>query len=472
MYKPSITSVDKGRAFKARPLVCLSLFLALLVLGAISPAAQANPPRLVLTGTDPASPGTSLAPRIRGREGGVDSSVVRTSALGGRGIVRALDPDATVTVYEEDPTCFNVGAVVAVGTVEELEGDGIQLPNGVIAPDSATTFYATQADEGGTSTCSTGLKYRQVTTAPALPTLDSVSPASAADDNFPHVIGIADPEATVSIYSDPTCSGSPLTTGTGTAFADAGIQVQVPDNSTTTFYASAALAGIPSGCSSSSVSYQEVSGQQEPPKEDPPKESPGGKGPANGQSVPDVPGKPPAPKLRTLPGGTANNNTPSVTGSAPNAARVEIFAEEGCKGPVVAKGSASEFSAGLRVQVIDNATVAFYGVSVDGGNDRSPCSQDPAVYVEDSTIPLTRITMGPGVKTRKRTAIFRFLDSAGEAPGTRFLCKIDRRRWKPCAAPFRAKKLKRSSHTFQVKAEDPAGNREVRPAKRRFKVIR
>ncbi len=97
---------------------------------------------------------------------------------------------------------------------------------------------------------------------------------------------------------------------------------------------------------------------------------------------------------------------------------------------------------------VDNATVTFYGVSIDGGNDRSPCSPDPAVYVEDSTTPLTRITMGPGVKTRKRTAVFRFLDSAGETPGTTFLCKLDRRKWRACAAPFRAKRLSRRAHTL------------------------
>jgi hypothetical protein len=243
--------------------------------------------------------------------------------------------------------------------------------------------------------------------------------------------------------------------------------VPVPDNSTTTFHASAALAGISSGCASDSVSYQEVTPPQEPPKEEP-----GGNDPSKEPTAPNPPGKPPAPKLRTLPAGVANYNTPLVTGSAASAAKVEIFAEAGCKGAPVAKGTAAEFVAGLRVQVIDNVTVTFYGIAVDGGGDRSPCSPDPAVYVEDSNRPLTRITMGPGVKTRKRTAVFRFLDTAGETPGTTFLCKLDRRKWKPCAAPFRAKRLSRSAHTFQVKAEDLAGNQEQRAAKRRFKVIR
>ncbi len=382
----------------------------------------------------------------------------------------ALDPNATITIYEKDSTCLDAGKVVATGTAAELEGAGIMIPSGVISPDTTTTFHATQTDSNGTSTCSAGVKYRQVTEPPEPPVLGSASPASPANDNFPRLLGTADPEATVSIYSNASCSGAPLGSGSGAAFAGSGIQASVPDNSTTTFYAEATLAGISSGCSSSSISYQEVTPQQEPPGNPP--GNPGGKDPTKESSAVDVPGKPPAPKLRTLPVGTANDNTPLVTGSAPGAGKVEIFVEEGCKGAPVAKGSAVEFAAGLRIQVADNTTVTFYGVSVDGGNDRSPCSPVPAVYVEDSTRPLTRITMGPGVKTRKRTAVFRFLDTAGDTPGTTYLCKLDRRKWKPCSTPFRAKRLGRKTHLFRVKAIDPAGNREERPAKRRFKVVR
>lgn len=459
--------IDKERALAARSLLCMLLLLGLWALAApIAPVAHAAPFEPVLTNTNPGSPGTSLTPRIQGSEGGIVISVVRTGATGGGPVGRALDPAAPITIYEEDPTCLDAGAVVAAGNVGELESPGIQIPSSVIDPGSITTFYATQGEAADPSDCSAGIKYRHVTAPPGPPALNSVSPVSPANDNLPRLIGSADPEATVSIYADPSCSGAPLATGTGLVFGAPGIQVPVADNSTTTFYANAGWAGLFSGCSSSSVSYQEVSPQELP------KENQGGHAPPKEPPAPDPPGKPPVPKLRTLPAGVANNNTPLVTGSARDAARVEIFAEAGCKGAPMAKGSASEFSAGLSVQVIDNVTVTFYGVSVDGGGDRSPCSPDPVVYVEDSNRPLTKITMGPGIKTRKRTAVFRFLDAAGETPGTSFLCKLDRHKWKPCSAPFRAKRLGRKAHTFQVKAEDRAGNREQRPAKRRFKVIR
>jgi hypothetical protein len=472
MSKPSQNNTE-GRAGLARPSVCLLLMVALSSLGALAaPAAQAAAPVPVLTGTNPGSPDTSLTPRIRGHGGGVVTNVVRLRVGAGGPIGRAVDPNNTITLYEGDPTCLDAGAIVAVGKTGQLEDTGILIADGV-APDSVTTFYATQEDANGTSACSAGVNYRQVTTPPGPPVLGSVTPASPANDNFPHLIGSADPEAIVSIYPNATCSSASLATGTGAAFAAGGIQVSVPDNSTTTFHAAATLADIFLGCSSSSISYQEVTPQGEgPPGENPGGKDPGGKGPGGEQPAPNPPGKPPAPKLRTVPGGTANDNTPLITGSAPGAAKVEVFAAADCKGSAMAKGSASEFAAGLRVQVVDNSTVTFYGISIDGGGDRSACSPDPAVYVEDSTRPLTRITMGPGAKTRKRMAVFRFLDSAGETPGTTFLCKVDRRKWLPCEAPFRAKRLSRRSHLFQVKAVDLAGNWEEKPAKRRFKVIR
>ena len=464
----------EGRAIAARPSLCLLICLALLVLAALAtPPAQAAPFKPVLTGTNPGSPGASLAPRIQGREGGIVSSVVRTSATGRGPVGRGLNPDAIITIYEDDPTCLDAGAVVATGTVEELEDVGILIPNGVIDADSVTTFYATQTDDSGTSPCSLGVKYRQVTTPPEPPVFGSVTPASPADDNLPRLIGTADPEATVSIFSNATCAGAPLGSDTGAVFGGSGIQVPVADNSTTTFYAGAVLAGIFSGCSSSSLSYQEVTAKQDPPKEEPPKEeppkdNPGGNDPGkNKEPVPG--GKPPVPKVRTVPGGTANNNTPLVTGTAPSAANVLIYADPKCDGPPVAKGSLDQFLAGLPVRVLDNAVAIFSAVSTAGGK-ASGCS-DPVVYTEDSTTPRTRITMAPGAKTAKRKAVVRFVDTTGNTPGTTFLCRVDKRKWKQCVSPLRMGKLRFKRYMVQVKAIDPAGNAEGRGAKRSFKVI-
>ena len=173
-----------------------------------------------------------------------------------------------------------------------------------------------------------------------------------------------------------------------------------------------------------------------------------------------------------MPGYAANDNTPTVTGKSPGAVRVEVFGSPGCKGPVLARGSAPEFTeAGFDIQVANDTAVAFYGVAIDGGEDRSLCSESPAIYYEDSTAPHTRITSGPAAKTRKRKAIFRFADISGDTAAT-FLCKLDKRKWKECRAPLRLKGLGLRSHVLKVKAVDAAGNVEQGMAKRRFKVVR
>ncbi len=169
------------------------------------------------------------------------------------------------------------------------------------------------------------------------------------------------------------------------------------------------------------------------------------------------------------PSGRANDNTPLVAGSATGAAAVLVFANSSCSGSPVAKGSADQFSTGLQVQVADNTTTTFSAASVAG--QRSACSS-PVTYVEDSTAPLTRITMAPGVKTRKRKTVFRFADITDDPPGTTFLCRVDRAKWKPCSSPFRLRHLHLHRYVVRVRATDLAGNVEKRAVKRSFKVAR
>jgi hypothetical protein len=84
--------------------------------------------------------------------------------------------------------------------------------------------------------------------------------------------------------------------------------------------------------------------------------------------------------------------------------------------------------------------------------------------------PETLITFGPSFKTRKRVAVFRFVDSTGQ-PGTSFFCGVDRRKWQSCGTPKRLK-LGLGKHVFKVKAVNAVGAWEARPVKRRFKVVR
>lgn len=379
MSKPFSDAV-KGRAILARPsLRLLITSVALLVPALTATQAQAEQPEPVaLLETDPlssqAQPAASTEPFIKGRGDGA-IAVVTPFGGGSRSPIAAdVNPNNEVDIYANG-TCAE--SPVANGTVEELEGEGIQAK---VAPNSTTVFSAVQID-------------------PTDPTHPSI------------------------------CS-KPLTYWSGT-----------PVN--------------------------------EPPEEEPPTTEP----PVTKPPVVVVDERPAAspvapvpPRLRTVPSGRANDNAPEVIGSAPGAASVKLFANSNCSGAPVAMVSPGQLTAGVEVRVPDNSTTDFAGVSVANGK-QSVCSP-PATYIEDSTPPRTRITMGPGAKTRHHKVVFRFADIGDDPAGASFLCKVDRHKWKLCHSPFKLKHLSYSRHTLRVRGTDPIGNAEAKPAKRSFKVVR
>ena len=90
----------------------------------------------------------------------------------------------------------------------------------------------------------------------------------------------------------------------------------------------------------------------------------------------------------------------------------------------------------------------------------------------DRTPPQTRIVSGPAKWVRagrhgRRRMVFRF---SSNEPGAGFVCRLDRRRARPCASP-RAYSLAIGTHTFRVAATDAAGNTDLSPALARFHVL-
>jgi hypothetical protein len=459
MTSPS-ESIAKGRASTARPFLLLGL-VAFLVLAAPGLARATLLPPL-LTESNPASPGASTTPHLKGQ---VEEEVIKAVSFGSASsfeepLTRVTEPNNTVRLYA-DPNC--TGPVAATGTVGKLEVEGIQV---TVAAESVTTFYGIQSNASEESGCSPqGFSYRQVSSAPAAPAFSAVSPASPANYNFPYLIGSADPEATVSIYAGAGCTGSPVASGNGAAFAAPGIQVSVADNSETGFYAKATIAGFASTCTPTPIVYREVT----PPPAPPPSGGSGGGGTGGVSAPPATP--PPAPRLRTVPARTGNDNTPAITGTAPEAGTVKIFASTTCSGAPVAKVPVGVFAGpGVEIPVPDNFLAAFSATSLSLSGRESGCS-DAVVYLEDSTAPQTRITMGPAAKTAKRKASFRFTDTTGDATGTVFLCKVDAAKWKQCSSPLNLRHLRPKRHVVQVRAIDPAGNAEAKGALRRFRVI-
>jgi hypothetical protein len=87
----------------------------------------------------------------------------------------------------------------------------------------------------------------------------------------------------------------------------------------------------------------------------------------------------------------------------------------------------------------------------------------------DTTAPQTTIDSGPSGTTTNRTATFTF--SASEA-GSTFQCQLDTAPYATCTSPTTHSGLAIGSHTFRVRATDPAGNTDGTPATRAWTVQR
>jgi hypothetical protein len=150
--------------------------------------APLGPPTPTLSGTDPASPGASLTPRLEGQ-----------AAL-----------DTAIKIYATSD-CSGVPA--ATGTSAELGGAGIEV---VVTAGSSTSFHATATDANGdTSPCSAAVGYTQQTPPPPPP------PPDPGTD--PGTTPGTDPGST------PTGSGS----GSGGKGKGGGITYLTPDTKIT-----------------------------------------------------------------------------------------------------------------------------------------------------------------------------------------------------------------------------------------------
>jgi hypothetical protein len=247
----------------------------------------------------------------------------------------------------------------------------------------------------------------------------------------------------VKIYKVAGCTGSPLVAGRSGVFHSTGLGVTVPDNSTTSFRATATdPAGNTSPCSPLRK-YVEDS-----------------KAPA----APSIKG--------TNPDSPANNNQPRVRGFALAPSTIRLYTTVGCTGTPVTSGTASVFhSPGLSVSVADNTTTSFRATATDPAGNTSPCSGARS-YVEDSIAPETTITAGPPSQTTNRRPTFTFESSEA---GSIFRCGIDSQPFGRCSGPGASHTpyvgLAFGSHIFRVRAVDPAGNIDKTPAKRTFSVV-
>ena len=131
----------------------------------------------------------------------------------------------------------------------------------------------------------------------------------------------------------------------------------------------------------------------------------------------------PAPQLTgSSPSSPANENNPSIKGTARADSKVALFTTADCSGTPAATGSPTELaSPGLSVSVADDSSTTFKAVAYFDDGQSSTCSAG-FTYVEDSTAPDTTINSGPSGLTNNGSPSFGF--SSNEA-GSSFECRLD-----------------------------------------------
>jgi hypothetical protein len=82
--------------------------------------------------------------------------------------------------------------------------------------------------------------------------------------------------------------------------------------------------------------------------------------------------------------------------------------------------------------------------------------------------PNTKIRKRPKNRSDDDSPTFKFKSSE---KGSKFMCKLDRKKYKRCKSPKTYHGLDPGKHTFKVKAIDSDGNADKTPAKDKFKVL-
>jgi hypothetical protein len=103
-----------------------------------------------------------------------------------------------------------------------------------------------------------------------------------------------------------------------------------------------------------------------------------------------------------------------------------------------------------------------YGLDPGGNLDF-----ETQLFEVDTTAPDTRIFRGPRGLIQRQRVSFAFRSDDSDAT---FQCRMDERRFRPCASPQAYRELSHGDHLFRVRARDRAGNVDPSPAHRRFTV--
>ena len=290
----------------------------------------------VLSGTSPPSPASTLTP----------------SAVGD------AEADSTVAIFA---TADCSGLPLGEGTAA---GDGGFSVAVSVTEDATTTLYANATDAAGNvSGCATApVAYVHDGSQPLVPSFLGTSPTSPSrDTTTPTLLGVAEAGATLEIHRVANCTDAPSETGTVGTNGQFGVQVTVPANSTTTFYALAVdAAGNPSPCSAQGITYVHDDTAPAPPT-----------------------------FTGVTPTSPSNQTTnPTLTGKSDPLGEVTIYTASGCGAGWVATVTADangNFS--VQATVPADSTTTFYASAVDSAGNVSTCTPNGVTWTHDGTAP-------------------------------------------------------------------------------------
>ena len=358
-------------------------------------------------------------------------------STGGAGFFDNTDPGPPD--YEHISATVGNGVVVSDIAVTDPTHLTLDLDTSAATPGFASITITNP--DGQSTTCSHALIVGSDATPAATPNPQGTSPPSPANDNSPTVFGsAADCGSDVSIYADdPTCTSSPVATGSATAFASPGIPVTVADDSTKDFFAQAtSVANLDSNCSPTPVTYVEDS-------------------------------TPPTVSVDSGPTGTTSDQAPTFTFSGSDSVGPLTF---GCSidtGTPSFRPCSGPSNSDTPTSPLGEGSYTFRAQATDAANNSAVATRGFSVLVPKPAQPAppeTTITKGPK-KTRKAQPKFKF---ASSDPTATFQCKLDMGKFTPCASPFRTPKLRPGKHKLKVRAVGIGGT-DATPAVRKFRVL-
>ena len=97
-------------------------------------------------------------------------------------------------------------------------------------------------------------------------------------------------------------------------------------------------------------------------------------------------------------------------------------------------------------------------------------SIDVYAYFKDIKAPDTTIVNGPAGVVSNRSASFTFTSDEADHEGSKYFCKLDANAEEPCDSGKTYDNLIDGTHTFEVWAQDPSGNRDASSAPRTWTV--